>query len=216
MRLKHRLLSMAPEFLVSFVCGEGVLRIGTNNKFPGDAHTASPGSMLRESWRKSRIWVHSTGAHRHRGGFCSGKKSGEMTTQALCPWLANHAGTGTYHRSLSLLSTSVYQKRLPWWLSGEESVCNAGDQGSIPGSGRTPGRQQQPTPVFLPGESHEQKSLAGYSLWGGREMDMTEVAEHACTCIRKAFSWYLGTYCKKKDTPNLSNHGVKIRKESHQ
>ena len=56
MRLKHRLLSMAPEFLVSFVCGEGVLRIGTNNKFPGDAHTASPGSMLRESWRKSRIW----------------------------------------------------------------------------------------------------------------------------------------------------------------
>ena len=25
------------------------------------------------------------------------------------------------------------------------------------------------TPVFLPGESHGQKSLAGYSLWGGKE-----------------------------------------------
>ena len=28
---------------------------------------------------------------------------------------------------------------LPWWLSGEESACNAGDAGSIPGSGRFPG-----------------------------------------------------------------------------
>ena len=28
---------------------------------------------------------------------------------------------------------------LPWWLRGKESVCNAGDQGLIPGSGRSPG-----------------------------------------------------------------------------
>ena len=28
---------------------------------------------------------------------------------------------------------------LPWWLSGKESTCNAGDTGSIPGSGRYPG-----------------------------------------------------------------------------
>ena len=28
---------------------------------------------------------------------------------------------------------------LPWWLSGKESACNAGDQGSIPGSGRSLG-----------------------------------------------------------------------------
>ena len=28
---------------------------------------------------------------------------------------------------------------LPWWLSGKESACNAGDLGSIPGSGRSPG-----------------------------------------------------------------------------
>ena len=27
-------------------------------------------------------------------------------------------------------------------------------------------RQWQPTPVFLPGESHGQRSLVGYSLWG--------------------------------------------------
>ena len=28
---------------------------------------------------------------------------------------------------------------LPWWLSGKESACSAGDVGSIPGSGRSPG-----------------------------------------------------------------------------
>ena len=32
----------------------------------------------------------------------------------------------------------------------------------------------QPTPVFLPGESHRQRSLAGYSLWGHKESDRTE------------------------------------------
>ena len=31
-----------------------------------------------------------------------------------------------------------------------------------------------PTPVFLPGESHGQRSLAGYSPWGHKESDMTE------------------------------------------
>ena len=31
------------------------------------------------------------------------------------------------------------------------------------------------TPVFLPGESHGQSSLAGYSPWGHKESDMTEV-----------------------------------------
>ena len=29
---------------------------------------------------------------------------------------------------------------LPQWLSGKESICDAGDMGSIPGSGRSPGR----------------------------------------------------------------------------
>ena len=31
-----------------------------------------------------------------------------------------------------------------------------------------------PTPVFLPGEFHGQKSLAGYSPWAGKELEMTE------------------------------------------
>ena len=42
--------------------------------------------------------------------------------------------------------------------------ANAGDVGSIPGSGLSHGEGNgNPTPVFLPGESQEQSSLAGYS-----------------------------------------------------
>ena len=36
-------------------------------------------------------------------------------------------------------------------------------------------RAWQPTPVFLPGESHGQRSLAGYSPWGHKELDMTQL-----------------------------------------
>ena len=35
-------------------------------------------------------------------------------------------------------------------------------------------REWQPTPIFLPGEFHEQRSLEGYSPWGHRKSDMTE------------------------------------------
>ena len=36
-------------------------------------------------------------------------------------------------------------------------------------------RKWQPTPVLLPGESHSQRNLAGYSPWGHKELDMTEL-----------------------------------------
>ena len=41
-------------------------------------------------------------------------------------------------------------------------------------------RECQHTPVFLPGKSHGQRRLVGYSPWGCKELDMTEVTEHAC------------------------------------
>ena len=47
-----------------------------------------------------------------------------------------------------------------------------GDAGSIPGSERSAG-EGNGTPVFLPGESHGQRSLSGYSPWGCKESDMT-------------------------------------------
>ena len=49
----------------------------------------------------------------------------------------------------------------PWW--------GAGGEGKIPWS-----RKWQPTPVFLPGEFYGQRRLVGYSLWGRKELGMTE------------------------------------------
>ena len=56
---------------------------------------------------------------------------------------------------------------------GRESAGNVGDLGSIPG--KIPWRRAwQPTPVFLPGESHGHRSMAGYSPWGHKELDTTK------------------------------------------
>ena len=56
--------------------------------------------------------------------------------------------------------------------------ANAGDirnKGLIPGSVKSPGgRHGKSTPVFLPGESHGQWSLEGYSAQGHKEMDTVE------------------------------------------
>ena len=53
---------------------------------------------------------------------------------------------------------------------GKEFACNAGDLGSIPGLGRSPGEGKGwlLTPVFWPGEFHRL-----YSPWGSKELDMT-------------------------------------------
>ena len=52
---------------------------------------------------------------------------------------------------------------------------NAGDLGSIPGSGRSSGEGNgTPTPVLLPGESHGWRRPVGYSPWGRKESDTTE------------------------------------------
>ena len=41
--------------------------------------------------------------------------------------------------------------------------------------GKIPWRREwQPTPVFLPGEFHGQRNLAGYRPWGRQQLDMTE------------------------------------------
>jgi len=76
-----------------------------------------------------------------------------------------------------------------WWFGGEwihvwgftggsdgkESACNVGELVFDPWVGKVPWRRPwQPTQIFLPGESHGQRSLAGYSPWGHEPSDMTE------------------------------------------
>ena len=53
---------------------------------------------------------------------------------------------------------------LPWWLSGKESACNCRRPSFNPWIGKIPWRTAwHPTLAFLPGESHEQRSLVAYS-----------------------------------------------------
>ena len=67
-------------------------------------------------------------------------------------------------------------KRLPWWFSGKESACQRrrpkryGFDSQV--RKRPWRRELQPTPVFLPGKPHGQGSLAGYSPWECKELDM--------------------------------------------
>ena len=61
----------------------------------------------------------------------------------------------------------------------KKTPANAGEMSLIPGSGRFPGREHGNPPVFLPGESHGERSLVGYSPYYGKESDTTEVIEHA-------------------------------------
>ena len=73
----------------------------------------------------------------------------------------------------------IVKKELPRWNSGKGPPCNAGDAGDTSSDTwvrKIPWRTWQPTPLFLPGKSHEQRSLGGYSPWGCREFDMTEHA----------------------------------------
>ena len=62
----------------------------------------------------------------------------------------------------------------------KESADNSEDPGSTPGLGRSPGEGHgNPlTPLFLPGEFHGQRSLAGYRPWVLKELDMTEWLKH--------------------------------------
>ena len=65
---------------------------------------------------------------------------------------------------------------LPRWCNGKDSTCQyrkVRDRSLISGLGRSPSRKWQPIPVFLP-ESHGQRSLAGYSSWGCKELDVIE------------------------------------------
>ena len=89
----------------------------------------------------------------------------------------------TTESSIPLLRC-VFQKTLTCmgfpdyhWLSGKECQCRSLRFDSW--VGKMPWRRAwQPTPVFLPGESHGQRSLVGYSPRGHKESDTTEATQY--------------------------------------
>ena len=60
---------------------------------------------------------------------------------------------------------------LPWWVSDKEFTCQYSRFGFYPWVRKIPWRREwQPILVFLPGEFHGWRSLAGYSLWGHKRV----------------------------------------------
>ena len=100
----------------------------------------------------------------------------------LCQDCESRVGFVCFLNSLGLGGLGYHSLVLEACLGakdGTESACNAGDLGSIPRSGRSPGEGTGLlTPVSLPGKSHGQGSLVGYSPWGRKESDMTERLTH--------------------------------------
>ena len=64
----------------------------------------------------------------------------------------------------------------PGSLAGKESACNAGDLGSIPGFGKSPGGGHgNPLQYSRLENHHGQRIREGYSPWGRKESDMTAI-----------------------------------------
>ena len=75
------------------------------------------------------------------------------------------------------LLQQLFLVNFPGGSDGKVSVYNAGDLGLIPGLGRSLGEGNgnplQWIAILLPGKSHGQRSLIGYSPWGRKESDTT-------------------------------------------
>ena len=106
------------------------------------------------------------------------------------PWNINHPtpveNFCLNNYQISYLTIGIYfAKGFPGGASGKEPTwqCRTLKRckfelrvGMIPWR-----RKWQPTPVLLPGESHEQRSLKGYSPQGHKGSDRTEATQHART-----------------------------------
>ena len=94
------------------------------------------------------------------------------------PFVFNNEGGegGVFTRWTKVLAPSLFFSDTIWaggFPDGsvvKNPLANAGDTGS------TLGQEDplQPTPVVLPGKSHGQRSLLGYSPWGYKESDTSE------------------------------------------
>ena len=75
----------------------------------------------------------------------------------------------------SLLDLEDNLEGFPGGSDSKESACNAGDLGSVPGLGRSPGgRYGNPLQYSCLESPPGQRSLVGYSPWGHKESDTAE------------------------------------------
>ena len=87
----------------------------------------------------------------------------------MCQWVFPK------NKKFFFINYSMIIKGFPGDSDGEESTCNAGDLGSTPGLGRSPGGGHgNPILYFCLENPHGQRSLLGYIPWGLKELDTTE------------------------------------------
>ena len=84
--------------------------------------------------------------------------------------------------------------RFPGGSVGKEFACDEGVEfdhwvRKIPWR-----RAWQPTPAFLPGQFHGQRSLAGYSPQGHKESDRTEATEQECMHPEGSSEGFMGSF----------------------
>ena len=119
---------------------------------------------------------------------------------ALPPARAVPAGPAQTVAPFAVLSS--FTKHLLGGLVGKESSCNAGDLGSIPGSGKSPG-EGNGTPVFLPGKFH-----GLHSPWGHKESDttgqLTHISDLASIYRRFCFGTSKMRLCLSEDLSTFS------------
>ena len=105
----------------------------------------------------------------------------------MTPWTAAHQAPPSIFQARVLEWGSIAFSD-PGGASGKEFTCQCQRHKRCkfdPWVGKIPTRREwQPTPVFLPGESHGQRSLVDYSPWGHKESDTTEVTKHKQNPIR--------------------------------
>ena len=127
-----------------------------------------------------------------RSVSCSGCHRGRAPALRLlaCAYCGSHTGSGSVklppgtsvwlqrkvvswlrssHNDWHMADTAKYPLNwgFPGGSDGEESTCNAGDLGSIPGLERSPGGHGNPLQYCLE-NPHGRSNLAGYSPWGCR------------------------------------------------
>ena len=94
------------------------------------------------------------------------------------------------------------QRGFPGGSEVKASACNVEDLGLIPGLGRScGGRHGNPLQYSCLESPHGQRSLAGYSPWVRKELDMTEQLSHSTTtvlCIQES-SCELGVLCNQTE-----------------
>ena len=129
----------------------------------------------------------------------------------LCPRFCQSLISQLWPRAPNLPSSAAImeiqvctvKQRLPRWYSDKEFACQCRRCIFDPWVGKIPWRRAwQPTPVLLPGESHRQRSLAGYSPWVHEESDTTE------RLTLTHILGYLGDSDSKESTCNAGDLGL--------